>query len=540
MEDFKYDYLFIGTGNSALTAAALLANAGKKVCMLEAHDIPGGYAQSFKWGEQYYFCGQVHYIWGCGPGGKIYEFLKKIGLEKTVTFELYDPKGYDVVSLPDKKRVAIPYGFDKLIDKIDAAYPGERAKLEKFIKIIERLRYEIRILPEGKESNIHWWEYITKGWRYLGLVKYRNKTLQDVFDACGLSKEAQAVLSGDAGDFMLPPAKLAILAYIGLFCGYNTGAYYPTKHYKHYFDSVAKSITDHRGCHIFYKTLVTKINTEGDRVTSVETKDGKIFTARTIICNMDPQAAAKMIGLEKFPADYAKKLDYEYSGGSIMIYLGLKNIDLEKCGLGRFNIWHLGDWSLNDIWAKQDRNDLSNPWFFMSTPTLHSKEPGTAPAGHEIIEIATSAPYQAWKELKERDIKTYEAEKARVTDHILDIIEKDYIPNLREHIDVKVVGSPTTNEDWVWAPKGNAYGQNMTPKEIGPGRLQMETPFKNFYFCNATAGYASIYGTTGNGVDLYMKLTGDHFFSITKGPTDAEFVADAWKRGVTVPTTQPF
>ena len=75
----EYDYVFIGTGHSAITCAALLANSGKKVCMLEAHDIPGGYAQSFKRGE-YYFCAQVHYIWSCGPGDKIFEILRKLGL----------------------------------------------------------------------------------------------------------------------------------------------------------------------------------------------------------------------------------------------------------------------------------------------------------------------------------------------------------------------------------------------------------------------------------------------------------------------------
>jgi len=538
MNHYKYDFLFIGTGNSALTAAALLAKAGKKVCMLEAHDIPGGYAQSFKWGD-YYFCGQVHYIWGCGPGGKIYEFLKKVGLENKVTFELYDPSGYDVVSLPDNKRVAIPYGFDNLIKNIDSAYPGERTKLEKFTKIIDQIRYELRILPDSKVEKVRWWEYILQGWKFLNLIKYRNKTLQDVFNECALSKEAQAVLAGNAGDFMLPPYKLAIFAYVGLFCGYNTGAYYPTKHYKFYFDSVANSIVENRGCHIFYKSLVTKIHSSGARITGVETKDGRLHTAKTIVCNMDPQAAAKMIGIEKFPASYAQKLDYEYSGGSMMIYLGLKNVDLKKCGLGRFNVWHLGQWDVNKIWDDQKAGNFSNPWFFMSTPTLHSRESGTAPPEHEIVEIATYAEYAPWKELRDHDYKEYETKKNELAERILNTIERDYIPNLRQYIDVKVVGSPTTNEDWCWAPMGNAYGQNMTPKEIGPHRLEMETPFENFYFCNATAGYASIYGTTGNGIDLYTRLTGDHFFDISKGPTDDEFVADAIKRGATIPTTQP-
>ena len=82
----------MGTGMSALTVGALLANSGKKICMVEAHDHPGGMAHSFTMGD-YTFCAQVHYIWGCAPGGRIYEFLNRIGLEKDITFELFDTNG---------------------------------------------------------------------------------------------------------------------------------------------------------------------------------------------------------------------------------------------------------------------------------------------------------------------------------------------------------------------------------------------------------------------------------------------------------------
>lgn len=523
-EEPRFDYLFIGTGNSALVAAALLANAGKRVLMLEAHDIPGGYAQSFKWGD-FYFCGQVHYIWGCGPGGRIYEFLKKIGLEKQITFELFDPEGYDRMAMPDGKIIGIPFGFDNLIENVEKAYPGNKKSLKKFLDIIQKIREETKIFPD---RTIKWWEYLTKGWKFLTLLKYRNKTQQDVYDECGLSKEVQAVLSAQAADFMLPPEKLSIFAFVGLFCGYNTGTYYPTKHYRYYFDSIAESITSHRGSRILYKSKVTKINVEGDKVTSVQVEDGRTFSAKTVICNMDPQAASHLIGQEKFPASYVKnKLSYDYSVSSIMVYLGLKDIDLTKYGMTSGNIWHMEQWDMNQIWKDQANGDFSKPFFFVSMPTMHSKEPGVAPAGMEIMEIGTYTEYKDFKDLKTKDYKAYETKKIELVDKLLDLVEKHYIPDLRKHIAVQVIGSPTSNEDWVWAPFGNSYGEPCTPAQIGLHRLKQETPFKNFYFCNATAGYAGIYGTTSNGMDLYQKLTGDRFFAMANGPSDAEFVAQA-------------
>ncbi|PIR45262.1 MAG: FAD-dependent oxidoreductase [Candidatus Vogelbacteria bacterium CG10_big_fil_rev_8_21_14_0_10_51_16] len=531
-DDFKYDYLFIGTGNSALTAASLLANAGKKVCMLEAHEYPGGYAHTFPWGD-FQFCAQVHYIWGCNPpppghtqGGQIYEFLKKIGLERELTFELFDPDGYDRMAMPDGKIVGIPYGFNQLVDNIEEAYPGSRDSVRRFLNIIERIRYEMVRVPDHQ---IRWWEYMAKGWRFLTLLKYKKKTLQEVFDECAVSKEAQAVLCAQAADFMLPPEKLSVFAFTGLFCGYGNGAFYPTKHYKHYFERIANFITEHRGCHIFYKSMVTGIEADGDHITKVHTKDGKTFTAREIVCNMDPQKAAEMIGLEKFPDTWRKKLDYDYSGSSLMVYLGLKDFDFEKYGLSNGNVWHMEQWDMNKIWKEQGAGDFSKPFFFISMPTHHSTEPGVAPPGHQIMEVGTYTEYKEWKELHDTDYKAYEAKKNALGEQLLDLVEKHYVPDLRKHIVVKVVGSPTTNEEWVWAPKGTAYGEPCTPHQIGPRRLPQETPFKNFYFCNATAGYAGIYGTTSNGIRLYAKLTGDRFYDITKGPTDKEFIEDTRK-----------
>ena len=520
-EGHTYDYVIIGTGNSALTVGALLAHAGKKICMIEAHDIPGGYAQTFRTGE-YLFCAQVHYIWGCGPGGKIFEFLKHVGLEKDITFELLDKNGYDRMVMPDGTSVMIPYGWDKLVDHVVAAYPDQKVPMEKFVAVMRKIRDEIRFLPEGK---IKWWQYL-QAYKMPTVIRYRKATLQDLFDEVGMSKEGQAVISANAGDFLLPPEQLSLLGFIGLFGGYNTGAYYPTKHFKYYIDRLAQFITDHEGCHIYYETEVNSVQTENGKVVSVGTKNGKTFRGANFICNGDPQKMASVIGLEKFSAEERKKLDYTYSPSAVTVYLGLKDIDLRKFGFGSFNTWHLEQWDMNQAWKEMGEMNYDKPWMFLSTPTLHTNVGGTTPGpDHQILEIATYAEYKPFHDAMQRGYADYTRLKLKIADRCIQLLEQKYIPELRKHIVVKTIGTSTTNEDFVLSPFGNAYGSSMTPKQMTANRLKAKTSFPNFWWCNASSGFASMYGTVATGVSLYQEITGDRYMDGVQVPTDDEMIA---------------
>jgi phytoene dehydrogenase-like protein len=359
------------------------------------------------------------------------------------------------------------------------------------------------------------------GWRFLTLIHYQHKTLQQVFDECGLSREAQAVLIANAGNFMCPPKDLSILAYNGLFSGYNRGAYYPTKHFKHLVGRLVEFITSHEGCHVYYEQEVTSFQTRGDRIESVRTRGGKTFTAPTIICNGDPQKMSQAIGVENFPESYRKPLEYEYSQTALTLYLGLKGIDLREHGFGRHNTWHLEQWDMNQTWDQEMRQDWSHPWVFMATPSLHTDEPGTTPPGGQILELATTANYDYFRELRDRDIRAYRRQKKDVEDRMIDIVEQRHVPDLRKHIVLHVAGSPTTNEDFCWAPRGHAYGQHLTPANMGLGRLKAKTPWKNFYWCNAASGYPGVNGTIGTGMELYMQLTGDRFWKGSDTPDTA-------------------
>jgi len=63
---------------------------------------------------------------------------------------------------------------------------------------------------------------------------------------------------------------------------------------------------------------------------------------------------------------------------------------------------------------------------------------------HQIFQMLTVANYDYWLNLKIRDRHTYNKKKLEVFDQLLNIVEAQYVPNIRKHISFKMTGSPTT------------------------------------------------------------------------------------------------
>jgi all-trans-retinol 13,14-reductase len=503
------DYLIVGSGLSALTFGALMAKSGKSVQILEAHEHPGGFGHTFTMAKKYTFNAQFHYVWDCGEGQTVNRVLKKLGLDREVTFEQYDPNGFDHMRMSGHA-LDIPSDPEELIQRLSHLFPAHGDRFQGFVHEVEKVGEGMKLLsPPIKPM-----ELISHPNQVFSTAQYLNSTLQDVFDKFQLPQAAQTLLALQWLDFLLPPNQLSFYAWVALLRGYQAGAFYPTQHFESVINALVTVIEAYGG-EVLLNHEVTNFKVKDRTVMGVEainltTHETKEFSGNTVICNLDPQRAAKMIGIEKFSKTVRRKLDYEYSASNYMAYCVVKDLDLRDYGFGKWNLAHSGHLDLNESFTQMyDRQDYSNPSFAITTPTLLTEANRDCPEDCQIVEFLTVANYHYFKELRERDRKAYNQKKQEILDSILDVVEEHYVPNFREHMVFHITGSPTTNERYCWCPEGNSYGSILTPRNMGLGRLNHETSLKHFYFCNASSGYPGFAPTVWTGALLYQRLSGD-------------------------------
>ncbi|HEY9648764.1 MAG TPA: NAD(P)/FAD-dependent oxidoreductase, partial [Chroococcidiopsis sp.] len=416
----SYDYVILGAGLGGLSAAACLARQGHEVAVLEKHYLPGGCCHTFAYGD-YHFCADVHYISQCGDGQTIDRLLRY--LDRQVPFNSLDPDCIDRVITPQVD-FKIPLGWENLCDRLLNTFPEEWVAINRYCDEIKHLHQDIRSLMQ----EVRWYDQKWSDWlklpKYWNLFSKRNWTLQDLYNHVGLSPKLQNLLAGQSGDYALPPNEIALLSHTSLVWDYSEGAYYPRYHFKHLVDTLVAAITE-RGGVVRLDTGVTQIEVCDRQVQHVVTAAGDIYHAKqAYISDLDPKLtvqlmhgaggmdmgmgdmdtrdiSAEAVSAETISAEERQRLTgYEYSASAFNLYLGLDNrFQPSLYGIGNWNIWYYPTGDLNREYQKQLAGDLSHPWIFLSCPTMKSNEPGMAPAGHHVLEIATVCSYEPFATL---------------------------------------------------------------------------------------------------------------------------------------------
>jgi len=482
-----YDAIVLGAGWGGLTAATLLAKAGRRVVVLEAADRSGGCGQTLV-RDGFSFCAEMQYLMGCGVDGVVQRWLRALRLDDVVKFNALDPVGFDRIDLPGGS-FRIPMGPRRFEQALGAAFPDDLIAIGKLFALMSDIEEEIAV--HGIDL-----EYLERHpFQFEKTALYGLWPIARVFEHLNLSARAQAVIAGQCGDVGLGPKEAPFLCLQALIYGYGTSVHFPKRGMGFFVEQVVRSLTDHGGA-VEYETPATRIVRDGDRIVSVETPRGT-FSADLFISDIDPARTFAMV-------EGGPSTSYEQSSSCFTVFLGV-DVDLAGQGFGRFNVWSYPE---DDLDAALDRSrarhDFEDPFFFLSTPSLYADPGELAPRGSTTVQINAAADFE-WFAAAKRDGR-HDAERARVAESIVAAVERRAIPGLRAHRVVQEAWSPVDLAAHVGLERGGMYGARLDFHNRVLRRVSPRTPFKNLFLTGATAGGPGLQGVVGASMRLVEQL----------------------------------
>ncbi len=170
---------------------------------------------------------------------------------------------------------------------------------------------------------------------------------------------------------------------------------------------------------------VIKIISKGNKITGIQLNNQTQLDAANVICNADPPAVYEKLlngNTNNSLLFKWKKNRMEYSMGLFVYYFGTKkiykNIEHHTIKFGDKYKEHL-----DDIFDKKKlNNDIS---YYLHRPTATDKS--MAPEGHDCFYVLVPVPNNQSK-------INWSIEGERMKDLIIDKMDKDLMPNLRENI----------------------------------------------------------------------------------------------------------
>lgn len=263
------------------------------------------------------------------------------------------------------------------------------------------------------------------------------------------------------------------------------------------------------GGEIRYKHPVDSFQFDGRRITGIYSKD-RFFPAQAVICNQDTGKAFKdLIPEAKRPSAPDKKVDrLDYGCSSLMIYLGVNKKYDDMAHHTVVLPRHFDD-VLDDLFKQGV--PPAEPAYYICRPT--ATDSGLAPQGCDVIYLLVPVPHL--KQYNRWDKTSVELYK----NSVLSQVERDYLPGLRQHIELEKVFTPGDFKTAYGIMHGSAFGLSPSFFQSAYFRPRNVSPdIDNLYFAGASTH-------PGGGIPVVLlsgRLVADEIASRTNKPPQKE------------------
>lgn len=525
VERERWDVVVVGAGPGGLTAAACLAAAGRRVLVVEAHDVAGGNTQVFRRHhvthdrsgsgdgdrDEYEFDVGVHYIGDCGPGGLFPSIFASLGVGDRMRFLPLDPDGFDTLVFPDLTFV-VPAGWDRYHERLLEAFPNERAGIDRVVTTLRSVAEEgrARAIPGVETPTFDEWAF---------------RPLADLFAEGELSQRAQAVLDHWSGLYAGAPSQTAVAMHSGIIDHYMRGAYYPEGGGQ-MIPARLVQVIEAFGGEVRTLSPVRRFVVEDGRATGVEMEDGSFIDADVVVSNADhARTVLRLTGEEHWePATLRWTRDATMTLGLVCVYAV---VDLDLTGGPNTNYFSFPTYETEALYAGLDEGRLEPADGLFAYLAMASRKdpdnPHLCPAGQTNLQIMTLAPRGlAWWGVETapgdggryRRTVTYLERKRQVTDALLgaaEVLLADQLggESLRDHLVFVETATPLSQERYTRSTGGTSYGYVHSPEQSGEYRPAHRSEIAGLWLVGAnTVSGHGVAGAMVGGVNCAGQILG--------------------------------
>ncbi len=440
----------VGAGVAGLCAGTYLQMNGYETEIFELHNLPGGLCTA--WDRNgYRFDGCIHWLMGATPANSMYTFWNELIDMKKLEMVFADE--YFVLEDKNGKRLTIYRNVDKLENELLSVAPEDKTEIKRFVKGIRKLTSldfksekppELMGFGDVMKMVVSLFPYIRQ------FLKWKKISLNDYSQRLKNPLLKEAVRNG------FVPEMAALFLIMSLADMSRKGSAYPIGGSLNFAKLLEKSYLD-LGGKIHYHAKVKKISyaREGSnaKATGVELENGQLYNADIVISAADGfDTLFNMLDGKFFTDKLRKYYDKEPVFSSyLQVSLGVKRTFDDVPSSIYFQLE-------NPLKVDPEtEKDTIGFRIFSFDPTL--AQPGKT----AIVSMVDTYNYEYWVNLRKNEPAVYKAEKRRIADAVIEVLEKR-IGKVKEFIEVVDVSSPATVLRYTNNWKGSFEGWIMTPK----------------------------------------------------------------------------
>ncbi len=453
----------IGAGIAGLSVGCYLQMNGYDTRIFEAHNLPGGVCTAWK-RKGYTIDNCIHWLVGSNASDKYYRFWNELVDMKGMKF--VDSEEWMRVETPDGRCMRVFTDIDKLKQEMLEKSPADEGLIRSFTSAARRFvgfHLPVEKAPElfGPIDGLKMIFGMLPFMRQL--KKWSGMSIQQYADRC-----SDPLLKKTFESMFMPETNMLFLI-MTIVWMHKKSAGFPIGGSLELARQIEKRYLE-LGGKISYKSKVAKISVKNDVATGIVLDSGEEHISDIVVSAADGHSTT----FDMLEGKYMDaKIEGYYSN-----YETFPSYLLVSFGVARtFDDYPRAVVMFPEQPLTTDR--VSKYEGVMVR--IFGFDPTLAPEGKTVITAwILTREHEYWDNLKRTTPKEYEAEKNRIAEEVLEILEKRF-GDIRSKVEMTDVCTPATVMRYTSNWKGSFEGWLWTP-EIGLGGMSKMLPrLGNFY-----------------------------------------------------------